>query len=262
MLARALPLALIAALTGCATDARAPAEPPAPSTAVDAKPPAPSSAAATGSERPPVATATQSSCELLCKSRPTLAAPANTAKKLARNVLTDDQGRRVDLAGGGNTWSVVSIVADITPPSEEQALAFAALADALAGRKEIGLVLVVAQEGGGRSLERTLQGTPLAKEVHVIRDKDSAVATAFGTSRFPETFFVDGAGRVRARYDGAIGLHSVGFQKLLGSLVEGAECAVSIHHGLGADGTPDPGKRIVAEGADAETCMQWLGGRR
>lgn len=174
--------------------------------------------------------------------------------------LTDEQGRRVDLAPGTG-WTVVVIVWNGTPPSQEMTRAFAVFARAFEGRDDFRRVIVDADGRDALSVDTLLGGEPLAKDIHVVHDPDSTVARAFGTSMFPETHFVDGSGRLRVRYDGAIPIHSVGFQRLLDQYANGADCDVAIHHGLGADGAPDPGHRIVAEGPGAEACTTALRGR-
>lgn len=108
--------------------------------------------------------------------------------------LSDYRGKVVIL----NFWSKTC------PPCLEEMPSLAELGHQLAKRNDIALVTITTDESAADA-KNTLQsilGTEAPFEVLVDADTE-VVADKFGTKLYPETWFIDPRGVVRARVDGA-----------------------------------------------------------
>ncbi len=140
-------------------------------------------------------------CTSACVMKPDYAghnrrAPDFTLKNLKGESvsLSDFRGQVVLL----NFWS------KSCPPCLEEMPSLALLGHSLSGRDDIKLVTITTDESAedARATLSALLGPEVPFEVLV--DSEAAVVTdLFGTKLFPETWFIDREGVVRARVDGA-----------------------------------------------------------
>lgn len=143
---------------------------------------------------------TRRACTPLCAMSPNYAAvnrkvPEFELKNLANETvkMSDYRGQVVIL----NIWSKTC------PPCLEEMPSLAQLGHSLAGRDDIALVTITTDESA-RDAEKTLQsilGTEAPFEV-LVDSEAEVVGGKFGTKLYPETWFVDPKGIIRARVDG------------------------------------------------------------
>jgi peroxiredoxin len=105
--------------------------------------------------------------------------------------LPDLEGKSVSMRSLRGRPVLVSFFATWCPPCVEEAPTLEVLAGRLGDRAR---VVVVSVDEDADALKKFYAHGSLAS---VLRDPSRAVPTSFGTSKYPESFLVDGAGRVR-----------------------------------------------------------------
>jgi cytochrome c biogenesis protein CcmG, thiol:disulfide interchange protein DsbE len=86
---------------------------------------------------------------------------------------------------------LISFFATWCPPCVEEAPSLETLARRLAGKAT---VLVISVDEDFDALKKFYAK---GSNATVVRDESRSVATSFGTTKFPESFVVDGSGKVR-----------------------------------------------------------------
>ena len=142
----------------------------------------------------------------------------------------------------GTTWTLESLRGKVVVlnfwsktcgPCLEEMPELAELTKVLRDRPDV-VVLAVSVDEGPDDVRPTLQ-TVLREEppFAVLFDPDSTVVTGkYGTHLYPETWFVDKNGIIRARFDGARDWNNPLIVNFVDSLRHGDYCAVKIdgHH--------------------------------
>ena len=144
---------------------------------------------------------TRRACTPLCTLKPNYAnrnrlAPDFELKNLDGQVrrLSDYRGRVVIM----NFWTKTC------PPCLEEMPSFADLAKVLTAHPEVALITISTDESA-KDARETLRSVLSSSEVpfEVLMDPESeVVADKYGTQLFPETWFIDPKGVIRARIDG------------------------------------------------------------
>lgn len=171
---------------------------------------------------------TRRACTPLCAMHPDYAARNRTAPDFqlpkvggGSAKLSDYRGKIVIL----NFWSKTC------PPCLEEMPSLAALAKALAPHPDMALVTITTDdtvEGARDTVRSVLGGADVPFPVLV--DEDSkVVADMFGTKLYPETWFIDRAGVIRARIDGARDWNAALIIDLAKSFDAPLQCGVQYH---------------------------------
>lgn len=143
--------------------------------------------------------------------------------------LKDMQGREVSLSGLRGKVVVLNFWTKTCGPCLEEMPDLAELTKVLRDRTDV-VVLTVTADDGPEDVKPTLQ-TVLREEppFPVLFDPESKViGDKFGTKLFPETWFIDKRGVVRARFDGARPWNDPLVVDFIDALRRGDYCSVKI----------------------------------
>lgn len=144
---------------------------------------------------------TRRSCSSLCALRPNYAAQNRLAPDFELPALGGGTRRLSDYRG---EVVILNFWTKTCGPCLEEMPSLAKLGQALAKRKGVRLVTITTDESAedAAATLRSLFGSPPSFEV-LIDPEASVVTDKFGTKLFPETWFIDPEGVIRARVDGA-----------------------------------------------------------
>jgi peroxiredoxin len=146
---------------------------------------------------------TRRACTALCALRPDYAARNRLAPEFE---LPDMNGKLVRLTDFRGKTVMLHFWTKTCRPCLEELPAIATLAKALRPHADIALVTITTDENAAdarATLESVLgQGEANPFIVLIDPEGDKAVASKFGTKLFPETWFIDPKGVIRARFDG------------------------------------------------------------
>lgn len=134
-----------------------------------------------------VRSAADGACSVL---RPSRVPPALQSLE-ADFTLPDLAGKPVSLRSLRGRPVLISFFATWCPPCVEEAPSLELLAGRLAGKAT---VLVISVDEDFDALKKFYAK---GSNATVVRDESRNVATRFGTTKFPESFLVDGSGKVR-----------------------------------------------------------------
>ena len=174
-------------------------------------------------------------CAALCALRPNYAADDRSAPDFELPALTGGKVRLSDLRG---KTVIVNFWTKTCKPCLEEMPTLANLAKAL--RNSPGVVLLtISTDESFEDVKATMQSV-LGYEppFPILLDPDADVVSGkFGTKLFPETWFIDPDGVIRARFDGERDWASPLVMDLAASLGRGKSCDVSFTRGKmdGAD---------------------------
>jgi peroxiredoxin len=140
-------------------------------------------------------------CGAVCAIRPNYAGQDRRAPDFALKNLDGKTVRMSDFRGKAvilNFWS------KSCPPCLEEMPSLAQLGHQLRGRDDVALLTITTDESAedARNTLRSILGEDAPFEVLVDSDT-KVVGDLFGTKLYPETWFVDPQGVIRARVDGA-----------------------------------------------------------
>ena len=144
----------------------------------------------------------RTSCSALCALSP---AYAGMNRKAPDFELPDMEGRKVRLSSFRGKTVIVNFWTKTCKPCLEEMPALAELAKVARGRKDL-VVLTVSTDEGPDDVRDTLKVVLQGAEppFPVLFDHESEVVGGkYGTKLFPETWFIDPNGVIRARFDGA-----------------------------------------------------------
>ncbi len=133
--------------------------------------------------------------------------------------LPDLNGRMTDLADFRGKFVMVHFWATWCPPCVEELPKLARLAEALKGTDFV-LLAVSVNEDGAPAVQEFLDQRGLTLPV-VLLDPDRAVASRYGTFKFPETYLLDRDGIVRDKTIGPANWDDPATIRLLRSIVSG-----------------------------------------
>lgn len=141
------------------------------------------------------------SCTALCALHPNYAGRNRRAPDFE---LPNLEGRKVRLSDFRGKSVILNFWSKTCPPCLEEMPSLAALGRTMQKRKDVALITITTDESAAdaRATLQSVLGTEIPFEVLVDAEND-VVGDKFGTKLFPETWFIDPAGTVRARVDGA-----------------------------------------------------------
>lgn len=169
------------------------------------------------------------SCASICALHPNYAGRDRVAPDFE---LTNLEGKKVRLRDFRGKTVVLNFWSKTCPPCLEEMPSLAELAHQMSKRNDV-VLLTISTDESADDAKNTLQsilGTKAPFEV--LMDPDSKVVTdQFGTKLFPETWFIDGNGVVRARVDGARDWSSALTLEFVDSLAAPLQCDIGFRSG-------------------------------
>lgn len=172
---------------------------------------------------------TRRSCASLCALHPNYAAQARRAPDFE---LTNLEGKKVRLSDYRGKVVVLNFWSKSCPPCLEEMPSLAQLGHSLEGRDDIVLLTITTDETpeDARSTLASILGQKAPFEV--LLDPEAEVVTdKFGSKLYPETWFIDGDGVIRARVDGARDWGSALALKYAESLKSKLSCGIEFESG-------------------------------
>ncbi len=172
---------------------------------------------------------TRRACSAICGLSPNYAARNRRAPDFE---LPNLSGRKVRLSDYAGRVVILNFWSKTCRPCLEEMPSLAQLAQTLRGRKDVTLLTVSIDESADDA--RTTLESILGKDIpfEVLIDPESRVVRGmFGTRLYPETWFIDADGVVRARVDGARDWSSSRALEFALSLGAPLSCGVEFHRG-------------------------------
>jgi peroxiredoxin len=174
-------------------------------------------------------------CRRLCALDPSWAGSTRGAPPFS---LTDDAGKKVTLDSLRGKVVVVNLwiaIPEVAPDMPE----LSKLWKALRARKDVAFVSIAGDGLPDRPRDMLDGKLAEADRYPVLYDTSGKVAQDFGTLQFPETWVLDPAGVLRARFDGTRKWGDLRVLTLVDDLAAGRYCPVEIEDG-----------RVRGQGAD------------
>ncbi len=184
---------------------------------------------------------TRHRCTTLCRMAPNYANRDRLAPDFELSRLEGGRGRLSDYRG---QVVVLNFWTKSCPPCLEELPALAALATTLRARS-LGVVVTVNTDESPSDVRATLRDVLGDRpRFETFLDPESKVVEGrFGTQLFPETWFIDGDGVIRARIDGARDYSSALYVDFVAQMKRGDTCSVEFSH-------------ATAGGTDAWLCRE------
>lgn len=169
------------------------------------------------------------SCSALCAMSPNYAARARRVPDFEFKNLA---GKPVRLSSFRGKVVILNFWSRACPPCLEEMPSLELLAKRLKKRQDVVLLAISTDESAAEAADaiHSLLGESSALEVLVDPGGDE-VRRLFGTRLFPETWFIDGQGVVRARIDGARDWGSPLALELVDSFKPGLPCPIDFQRG-------------------------------
>ncbi len=144
---------------------------------------------------------TRRSCTALCALAPNYAGRSRRAPEFE---LPNLAGKKVRLSDYRGKTVILNFWSKTCPPCLEEMPSLAILGHALAKRTDVVLVTITNDESAedAKATLHSVLGGDIPFEV-LVDSENLIVGDKFGTKLFPETWFIDPRGIVRARIDGA-----------------------------------------------------------
>lgn len=168
-------------------------------------------------------------CSSLCALRPNYAAVRRRAPDFE---LPNLSGKTVKLSSFRGKTVILNFWSKSCPPCLEEMPSLAQLAHQLRDRSDVVLITISTDESAAdaRATLDSVLGTAAPFEVLVDPDGE-VIRERFGTRLYPETWFIDPDGVVRARVDGARDWSTALPGALADSLGGPLVCPVEFHQG-------------------------------
>lgn len=179
-------------------------------------------------------------CSELCACAPSFARPATAARTAPAIPGVPLEGSRE-----AKRPALVAIVSPMAMPSWTYAPYVIRLSRALQSRSDAAVFLIVA----GGDIDSFIAKLPAPERGRIVRDADQSIARAFGTKQYPETWLIDGAGLLRARWDGEAHFDLTRLIRLSNAVAAGGDCGAIIDPGGAFTDAPP-----VVSGRAAQTC--------
>ena len=173
---------------------------------------------------------TRRACTSLCALRPEYAARNRLAPDFE---LPSISGHKVKLSSYRGKTVILNFWTKTCRPCLEEMPSIRDLAKALTAHPNVALVTVTTDENAADArdtLKSVLGGSDAPFEV-LIDAESSVVREKYGTKLFPETWFIDPKGVIRARFDGGRSWASPLTIDLAESLNNPLECTVTFESG-------------------------------
>ncbi len=173
---------------------------------------------------------TRRRCSPVCITKPDYAAANRRAPDFT---LKDMNGKDVSLSSYRGKVVILNFWTKTCGPCLEEMPELAELSHILKDRSDV-VMLAVSTDDGPNDVRDTLKSVvhedPLP--FTVLFDPDSqTVAKKYGTHLFPETWFIDKRGVIRARFDGARAWSNAAVVELIDQLRGGDYCPVEMREG-------------------------------
>jgi len=173
---------------------------------------------------------TRRSCTSLCALRPLYAARNRLAPDFE---LPSISGKKVRLSSYRGKVVILNFWTKTCPPCLEEMPSIAELAKALKAHPNVVLVTITTDEDAKDArdtLRSVLGGADPPFEV-LVDSESRVVRDKYGTKLFPETWFIDQQGVIRARFDGGRSWASPMVIDLAESLNNPIQCEVAFEAG-------------------------------
>lgn len=169
------------------------------------------------------------SCSAVCAMTPNYAAQARRAPEFEFKNLA---GQPVKLSSFRGRTVILNFWSRACPPCLEEMPSLEILAQRLKKRSDVVLLAISTDESAAEAKDaiQSLLGDESALQVLVDPGGDE-VKRLFGTRLFPETWFIDGEGVIRARIDGARDWSSPLALELVDSLDARLACPIEFQKG-------------------------------
>jgi len=139
-------------------------------------------------------------CASVCAMKPDYAATNRSAPDFE---LPNLQGRNVKLSDYRGKVVILNFWSKTCPPCLDEMPSLATLGHSLAHRKDIALVTITTDESAEDASDTLHSILEAEAPFEVLIDPDAkVVGDKFGTKLYPETWFIDPEGVIRARVDG------------------------------------------------------------
>jgi peroxiredoxin len=168
-------------------------------------------------------------CASVCALHPNY---ADSDRRAPDFELTNLSGKRVNLRDYRGKVVILNFWSKTCPPCLEEMPSLAELGHQLAERSDI-VLLTISTDESAADAKNTLQsilGTEAPFEVLLDPDTE-VVADKFGTKLYPETWFIDARGVIRARVDGARDWSSALSLEYAESLMGPLQCSIEFKSG-------------------------------
>lgn len=168
-------------------------------------------------------------CSALCALSPHYAAIERRAPEFE---LPNLAGKPVRLSSFRGKVVIVNFWSKTCPPCLEEMPSLAKLGHALENRKDIVLLTITTDESAedARRTLASLLGDDAPFEV-LVDSETTVVGDKFGTKLYPETWFIDARGVIRARFDGARDWAAPEVIEFAESLIKPLECSIDFRRG-------------------------------
>ncbi|MCH2108636.1 MAG: TlpA family protein disulfide reductase [Polyangiaceae bacterium] len=184
---------------------------------------------------------TRRACTALCSLKPHYVDQVRRAPEFE---LPNLRGQLVELSDYRGKTLILNFWSKTCPPCLEEMPSLAQLAHTLAGRTDIALLTITSDESAADAQETLSSILGQDAPFEVLVDPDATViGDLFGTKLYPETWFIDREGVIRARVDGARDWSKAEVVDMALALDNPIACPVRIHEGR-------------AQGAGASFCGQ------
>lgn len=163
-------------------------------------------------------------CTALCALSPHYAGQNRRAPDFE---LPDLDGKLVRFSDYRGKHVILNFWSKTCPPCLEEMPSLAVLGHALAKKKDIVLLTISTDESpaDARATLNSILGDDIPFEV-LVDSESAVVGDKFGTKLFPETWFIDAGGVVRARVDGARDWSSPLAQEFVRSFSSPVPCTI------------------------------------
>lgn len=143
---------------------------------------------------------TRRACDALCAMRPQY---ADTTRKAPHFTLPNLKGKAVSLDDYRGKVVILNFWSKSCPPCLEEMPSLAQLGDGLKGRDDIVLLTITTDASAADATNTLLSTLGRPPPFEVLIDPEARVVTdLFGTKLYPETWYIDAEGVIRARLDG------------------------------------------------------------
>lgn len=143
---------------------------------------------------------TRRACDALCAMKPQY---ADYARKAPNFSLPNLDGKLISLSDYRGKVIILNFWSKSCPPCLEEMPSLAQLGEGLKGRDDIVLITISTDDSAEDARNTLLSTLGRPAPFEVLIDADARVVTdLFGTKLYPETWYIDAEGIIRARLDG------------------------------------------------------------
>ncbi len=168
-------------------------------------------------------------CDALCAMRPQY---ADAARRAPDFTLPNLNGKAVSLSDYRGKVVILNFWSKSCPPCLAEMPSLAQLGESLRQRDDIVLLTITTDESAVDAANTLLSTLGRPAPFEVLVDPDAKVVTdLFGTKLYPETWYIDGEGVIRARLDGKRDFADAQALALAESLKRPLACGIRFREG-------------------------------